>query len=128
MCSAQCWTQFVLERLTAAAELISRDFEQSVVEYEEEIDRQRRLLDIVWRPERKLHRTGESEQERSSSLDQQEPEQPTVTENILIEFNEDTDHQRGLMDIVWRHERLHRTQTMSLVSLCSSRAPTATRL
>ncbi|KAF0046412.1 hypothetical protein F2P81_000045 [Scophthalmus maximus] len=110
MCSAQCWTQFVLERLTAAAELISRDFEQSVVEYEEEIDRQRRLLDIVWRPERKLHRTGESEQERSSSLDQQEPEQPTVTENILIEFNEDTDHQRGLMDIVWRHERLHRTQ------------------
>ncbi|XP_035490055.2 zinc finger protein 239-like isoform X1 [Scophthalmus maximus] len=110
MCSAQCWTQFVLERLTAAAELISRDFEQSVVEYEEEIDRQRRLLDIVWRPERKLHRTGESEQERSSSLDQQEPEQPTVTDNILIEFNEDTDHQRGLMDIVWRHERLHRTQ------------------
>ena len=59
MSSVQCLRDFVNERLTAAAEDIFRVFEQTIVEYEEEIDRQRRLLDIVWKPEIKLHRTGE---------------------------------------------------------------------
>jgi len=50
--------KFVNERLTAAAEEIFGVFEKAIVEYEEEIDRQRRLLDIVWKPELKLQRTG----------------------------------------------------------------------
>ena len=50
--------EFVNERLTAAAEEIFRVFEKSIAEYEEEIHRQRRLLDIVWKPEIHLHRIG----------------------------------------------------------------------
>ena len=56
MSSAECLRQFVSERLTSAAEEIFRVFIQTVVEYEEEIDRQRRLLDAVLKPEVKLQR------------------------------------------------------------------------
>ncbi|GLD50644.1 zinc finger protein OZF-like protein [Lates japonicus] len=96
MSSVQCLREFVNERLTAAAEEISRVFEQTIVEYEEEIDRQRRLLDIVWKPEIRLHRTELPQQhvckeevlteqqlcnqERNSSLDQEEPEPPQIKE------------------------------------------------
>ncbi|CAB1454358.1 unnamed protein product [Pleuronectes platessa] len=76
---------------------IFRVFEQTVVEYEKEIVRQRRLLDIVWKPEIKLHRTEPPQhvckekevvlteqqlcgQERSSSLDQTDPELPQIKE------------------------------------------------
>uniref|UniRef100_A0A3Q3IB95 C2H2-type domain-containing protein n=1 Tax=Monopterus albus TaxID=43700 RepID=A0A3Q3IB95_MONAL len=58
MSLVQYLREFVTERLTAAAEEIFGVFEKTVVEYEEEIDRQRRLLDIVWKPEVKLHRIG----------------------------------------------------------------------
>ncbi|XP_026169457.1 zinc finger protein 91-like isoform X3 [Mastacembelus armatus] len=91
MSSVQCLREFVNERLTAAAEEIFGVFEKTIVEYEQEIDRQRRLLDIVWKPEIKLHRVElpqqhvckEEEvlpdqqlwnQERNSSLDQEDPE------------------------------------------------------
>ena len=59
MFSVQGLREFVSERLTSAAEEIFRVFEQTVVEYEKEIVRQRRLLDMVLKPELKLHRTSE---------------------------------------------------------------------
>ncbi|XP_038566424.1 WD repeat-containing protein 87-like isoform X3 [Micropterus salmoides] len=97
MSSVECLREFVNERLTAAAEEIFGVFIKTVVEYEEEIDRQRRLLDIVWKPEVKLHRIElpqqhvwkEEEvladqqlfiQERNSSLDQEDPEPPQIKE------------------------------------------------
>lgn len=58
MSSVECLRELINERLTAAAEEIFRVFQKTIVEYEEEIDRQRRLLDIVWKPEIKLHRIG----------------------------------------------------------------------
>jgi len=58
MSTVENMRNFVNERLTAAAEEIFRVFEKAIVEYEEEVDRQRRLLDIVWKPVIKLHRTG----------------------------------------------------------------------
>ena len=58
MSSAESLRAFVTERLTAAAEEIFRVFNKTIVEYEKEIDRQRRLLDIVWKPELKLHPIG----------------------------------------------------------------------
>ncbi|XP_014185557.2 zinc finger and SCAN domain-containing protein 31 [Haplochromis burtoni] len=90
--------EFINERLTAAAEQIFLEFEKTIVQYEEEIDRQRRLLDITWKPQIKLHRTDVPQQpvckeeeevlpeqqlwnqERSSSLDQEEPEAPQIKE------------------------------------------------
>ncbi|XP_049893349.1 zinc finger and SCAN domain-containing protein 12-like [Epinephelus moara] len=91
MCSVESLREFVNERLTAAAEEILGVFKRTIIEYEEEIDRQRRLLDIVWKPEIKLHRTDLPQQhfckdqqlcieERKSSVDQEEPEPPEIKE------------------------------------------------
>lgn len=59
MSSAEKLKRFISDRLTAAANEIFGVFEKTIVEYEEEIDRQRKLLDIVWRPVVKLQRVGE---------------------------------------------------------------------
>ncbi|KAK2896100.1 zinc finger protein 260-like [Channa argus] len=97
MSSVQYLRQFVTERLTAAAEEILGVFGKTIVEYEEEIDRQRRLLDIVWKPQIKLQRieipqqhvcTKEEvltdqqlcNQETNSSVDQEDPEPPHIKE------------------------------------------------
>ena len=58
MSSVSYLREFISERLTAAAEEIFRVFEVTVVEYEEEIDRQRKLLDVALKPEIKLNRIG----------------------------------------------------------------------
>ncbi|MEQ2168456.1 hypothetical protein GOODEAATRI_014588, partial [Goodea atripinnis] len=59
MSSVQHLRDFISERLTAAAEEIFGVFERTIVQYEEEMDRQRRLLDVTWRPQVHLDRTGE---------------------------------------------------------------------
>ncbi|XP_026005038.1 zinc finger protein with KRAB and SCAN domains 8-like [Astatotilapia calliptera] len=75
--------RFINGRLTAAAEEIFLEFEKTIVQYEEVIDRQRRLLEITWKPQIKLHRIGlpqhhdsnreklPTEQEKLSSLEQE---------------------------------------------------------
>ncbi|XP_044185293.1 zinc finger protein OZF-like [Thunnus albacares] len=97
MSSVQCLREFITERLTAAAEEIFRVFQKTVVQYEEEIDRQRRLLDIVWKPTVVLHGIELPQQHvckeeeiladrqlcnqgRNSSLDQEDPEPPQIKE------------------------------------------------
>ena len=58
------------------------------------------------------------DQDENSSLDQEDPQTPTaaaeeiprVTQNIILEFNEDINYQRRLLDLVWKPEiKLHRT-------------------
>ncbi|XP_039869620.1 putative uncharacterized protein DDB_G0287113 isoform X2 [Simochromis diagramma] len=76
MSSVQNLREFIKERLTSAAEEIFSEFEKTIIRYEEEI-RQLRLLDI--RPGIKSHNTGLNDQqfcdqERSSSLNQEDPE------------------------------------------------------
>ncbi|XP_036953014.1 zinc finger protein 135-like [Acanthopagrus latus] len=92
MSAVECLRDFVSERLAAAAEEIFAVFRKTIVEYEEEIARQCRLLDIVWKPEIKLHRIELpqqhvckeeellSDQERNSSLHQEDPEPPQIKE------------------------------------------------
>ncbi|XP_037837301.1 cilia- and flagella-associated protein 251-like [Kryptolebias marmoratus] len=55
MSSVQSLRQFISERLTAAAGEIFTEFEKTIVQYEEEIDRQRRLLDISSKPQINLY-------------------------------------------------------------------------
>lgn len=57
MSSVEYLREFVIRRLTAAAEEIFGVFQKTIVEYEEEISRQRRLLD-VWKSAMKLPATG----------------------------------------------------------------------
>ncbi|XP_008273904.1 zinc finger protein 568-like isoform X2 [Stegastes partitus] len=86
MSSVQNLRELINERLTATAEEIFREFEKTIVQYEEEIDRQRRLLDIIWKPETHtvdlpqqyvcqkkevLADKQRSNRERNSSLDQE---------------------------------------------------------
>ncbi|KAK5616652.1 hypothetical protein CRENBAI_003060 [Crenichthys baileyi] len=56
MPSAQSLREFIRERLTAAAEEIFTEVDKTIVYYEEELDRQRRLLETYWKPQIKLQR------------------------------------------------------------------------
>ena len=58
MSSVECLRELISERLTAAAEEIFTVVKKITVEREEEIDRQRRLLDSILNPVVKLHTTG----------------------------------------------------------------------
>ncbi|XP_078146586.1 uncharacterized protein LOC139918258 isoform X1 [Centroberyx gerrardi] len=96
MPTGQSLRTFVNERLTAAAEEILGVFEKTIEVYEEEIDRQRRLLEIVLKPEIKLHRTDPPQpsvvkeevlldqqhcnQQRNFSPGQEDPEPPQIKE------------------------------------------------
>ncbi|XP_077943434.1 uncharacterized protein LOC144386362 [Gasterosteus aculeatus] len=97
MSSVEGLREFVNERLSAAAEEIFGVFKRTIVEYQEEIDRQRGLLDVIWKPEVRLHRIElpqsrvckEEEvlcdqqlclQERNPSLDQEDPDPPQIKE------------------------------------------------
>ncbi|XP_008273944.1 serine/threonine-protein phosphatase 4 regulatory subunit 2-A-like, partial [Stegastes partitus] len=97
MCSVQYLREVISERLTAAAEEIFTEFEKTIVQYEEEIDRQRRLLDIIWKPQIPLHTIdlpqhyacAEQElltdqqlcdKDRNSSLEQEDSGSPPIKE------------------------------------------------
>ncbi|XP_023118938.2 putative uncharacterized protein DDB_G0274435 isoform X1 [Amphiprion ocellaris] len=97
MSSVQNLRELINQRLTAAAEEIFTEFEKTIVQYEEEIDRQRRLLDNIWKPQITQHTADlpnqhvceEKEvvteqnvcnQERNSSLDQENPKPPQIKE------------------------------------------------
>ncbi|XP_037537349.1 zinc finger protein 430-like [Nematolebias whitei] len=97
MSSVHLLREFIGERLSAAASEIFSEFEKTILRYEEELDRQRRLLDVSWKPELKLLRVDLQQepvhnteliltdqqlcnQERNSSLNQEEPEPPIIKE------------------------------------------------
>lgn len=58
MSSAEQLKVLVRGRLEAAAEEIFVVFQRVIDGYEEELERQRKLFDAVWKPEVKLHPTG----------------------------------------------------------------------
>ncbi|XP_078793274.1 uncharacterized protein LOC144987769 isoform X2 [Oryzias latipes] len=91
MSSLQSLRELISERLAAAAEEICRRCEGTIVQYEEELCRQRRLLDVIWKPQLQLHHIGlpqnwmtEEEdlcnQQRNFRVEQEEPEPPQVKE------------------------------------------------
>ncbi|XP_051809106.1 zinc finger protein 239-like isoform X2 [Acanthochromis polyacanthus] len=96
MSSVQNLRELINERLTAAAEEIFTEFEKTILQYEEEIDRQRRLLDNIWKAEIKFNTTDLLQQnvqeenvvaeqnlcnqEKNSNVDQEDPEPPEMKE------------------------------------------------
>lgn len=58
MSKVQSVRDFVNQRLTAAVEEIFGLFERTIREYEDELCRQRRLLDAVLQPRVRIERTG----------------------------------------------------------------------
>ncbi|XP_008417032.1 zinc finger protein OZF-like isoform X2 [Poecilia reticulata] len=63
MSLSQSLRDFIKERLTAAAEEIFTEFDKTIVQYEEELDRQRKLLDVSWNPQVTLQRIRDVEQQ-----------------------------------------------------------------
>ncbi|XP_049424969.1 uncharacterized protein LOC125884173 isoform X2 [Epinephelus fuscoguttatus] len=99
MSKVQMLRSLVKQRLTAAAEEIFGLVERTIAEYEEELcrskeenERQRKLLDAVFNPQLRLHRTDvqqllvvkeevpPEQQEWSSSVDQEDTEPPHIKE------------------------------------------------
>ncbi|KAM9719011.1 uncharacterized protein ACNS7B_020009 isoform 8-T8 [Menidia menidia] len=105
MSSLQHMRDFICQRLTAAAEEIFTEFEKTVVHYEEEIDRQRRLLEITLSPRVQLHRIVIPQQlaveedafadqkccskEKDSSLNQKQRETPEFEKENISEVEPD---------------------------------------
>ncbi|XP_011481580.2 oocyte zinc finger protein XlCOF6-like [Oryzias latipes] len=90
MSSLQSLREFISERLAAAAEEIFKHCEGTIVQYEQELCRQRRLLDI-WKPQLQLdaidlpqHYVSEKEyccnKQRNSRVEQGEPESQQIKE------------------------------------------------
>uniref|UniRef100_A0AAQ5ZAA7 C2H2-type domain-containing protein n=1 Tax=Amphiprion ocellaris TaxID=80972 RepID=A0AAQ5ZAA7_AMPOC len=95
MCSVEHLRELIRDRLTAAAGEIFTEFEKTIVQYQEEIDRQRRLLDVIWKPhiplqsielpqsyvcenEKTLVDHQPHDQERNSMVDHDDPEPPQI--------------------------------------------------
>lgn len=58
MSTVEYLKQFVSGKLAAAAEEIFAVFHNAIAEYEEELDRHRKLLQLAWKPVVKLDRIG----------------------------------------------------------------------
>ncbi|XP_029945736.1 cilia- and flagella-associated protein 251-like isoform X3 [Salarias fasciatus] len=104
MASVQALREFINERLTAAAAEIFAVFEKTIVQYEEEIVRQRKLLEITFNPQIKLQRIEFPQQETNCCLEQEEPRPPQIKEEQeepgLLQFKEEQEEpRRGLSQI-----------------------------
>ncbi|XP_028313442.1 zinc finger protein 529-like [Gouania willdenowi] len=98
--------EFVSERLTVAAEEIFRVFEKTVVQYEEEIRRQRSLMDGVWKHE-ELQQTEDFHQEEelchqgsSSCVNTHDSEPPRIKEeeeDLSIRLNENLETDNDML-------------------------------
>ncbi|XP_025767602.1 putative uncharacterized protein DDB_G0287113 isoform X2 [Oreochromis niloticus] len=126
MSSVQYLREFLKERLTAVCEEIFSEVQKTIVQYEEEINRQHRLLDISRKPDRNSHITdlpqqhdceeeeglGEQQvcnQERNSSVDQEDPEPPQIKEEQEQLCSSQEGEQLGLKQesegiIIWTDE------------------------
>ncbi|XP_075907343.1 uncharacterized protein LOC142904871 [Nelusetta ayraudi] len=94
MNTAETFRLSVIERLEAAAEEIFLLFHRSVAQYEEEIERQRRLLDVVWKPHVKLHRIELQQQHVCKEEDERNPKEkpePPVMDEQLQEVKQESD-------------------------------------
>ncbi|XP_040000571.1 gastrula zinc finger protein xFG20-1-like isoform X5 [Xiphias gladius] len=94
MSSVRHLRELVVDRLTAAAEEIIEVFQKTIVEYEEEINRQRRLLDTVWKPEIRLHRIELPQQhvrKGKEIKEEQEEELCTRQEGEQLALKQETD-------------------------------------
>ncbi|XP_030609203.1 uncharacterized protein LOC115796875 isoform X2 [Archocentrus centrarchus] len=131
--SIQYLKEFIKERLTAACEEIFSEVQKTVVQYEEEIDRQCRLLDMSRKPDTNSHITDlpqqhdceEEEgldeqqvctQETNSSLDQEDPEPPQIKEEQEEVCSSQEGEQLGLKqeaEGIWTdEERLRLLETI----------------
>ncbi|RVE74150.1 hypothetical protein OJAV_G00038580 [Oryzias javanicus] len=100
MSAVQCLRDFISVRLTAAAEEILSEFEKTIVRYEEEIARQRRLLDTSWKTQSPTNSAVLSEhhgstdedlcdKDANTSVKEEEPQIKEEVEELCISQDEE---------------------------------------
>ncbi|XP_029974747.1 zinc finger protein 436-like isoform X3 [Salarias fasciatus] len=109
MSSVQALREFINQRLTAAAGEIFTVFQQTIVQFEEEIYRQRKRLEIKWKHQVRLHRAESPQQhignqKTSSSLEQEEHEAPHIKEEedvveVTVTDGEGDDSHHSVRDL-----------------------------
>ncbi|XP_038145971.1 zinc finger protein OZF-like isoform X1 [Cyprinodon tularosa] len=130
MSSAQSLRHFITERLTAAAEEIFAEFDKTIVRYEEELDRQRKLLEFCWNPQIKLqridlpqHRFWRNQEDLrdqqvynqdNSGLHQEEPEPFQTMESLEDLEPEQMQEKQELCHIKEEQEQQHPLQIKDL--------------
>ncbi|XP_029942962.1 uncharacterized protein LOC115385022 [Salarias fasciatus] len=107
MSPVQALREFIQQRLTAAAAEIFTAFLQTTVQFQQEIDRQRKLLQIHWKhpvqlltAERPQQHMGK--QKSSSSVEQEEHEAPHIKEQPVPDGGDHSHH--SVRD--WSSQRL----------------------
>ncbi|XP_014326083.1 zinc finger protein 37-like isoform X1 [Xiphophorus maculatus] len=130
MSLSQSLRDFIRERLTAAAEEIFTEFDKTIVQYEEQLDRQRKLLDVCWKPQVALQRIRDVEQqvvreekgvnlnqsfcntERCISLDQEEAGFPQIKDKQkeLSLWQEENQEDLESLQIKNEHEEMDSIQ------------------
>ncbi|XP_024118720.1 zinc finger and SCAN domain-containing protein 2 [Oryzias melastigma] len=97
MSSVQSLREFIGERLTAAAEEIFSHVEKTIFKLEEEVESQRRVMDMMMKSHLQLRTTALPQsdpwnQDRTSIVDQEDSEPPQVKEQqeeVCISLDED---------------------------------------
>ncbi|XP_071345154.1 zinc finger protein 586-like isoform X2 [Trachinotus anak] len=108
MCKIRTLRTLVNQRLSTAVEEIFRLFETTLAEYEEEIERQRRLLEVVERPAGQVikdvrqllvikQEVPSEQQDWRTCQDQEEPELPHIKEEqVELWSSQEGEHLQGL--------------------------------
>ncbi|XP_029955219.1 zinc finger protein 287-like [Salarias fasciatus] len=126
MSSVQALREFIKQRLTAAAGEIFTVFQQTIVQFEEEIYRQRKLLEINWKSQINFHRTESPQQhngnQQTSSnhsvrdlttqrLTAAAEEIFTLFQPTVVQYEEEIGRQRRMLEINWNPQiKLHRAE------------------
>ncbi|XP_051809108.1 zinc finger protein 436-like [Acanthochromis polyacanthus] len=97
MSSVQNLRELINERLTAAAEEIFTEFEKTIVQYEEEIDRQRRLLDNIWKPQITQH-TADLPQHNVCQKEEVLPDQQLRTQEMKSNLDKEGPEHRQVKE------------------------------
>ncbi|XP_025757288.1 zinc finger protein 782 isoform X3 [Oreochromis niloticus] len=107
MSSVQYLREFIKERLTAVCEEIFSEVQKTIVQYEEEINRQHRLLDISRKPDRNSHITDPLQQHNCK--EEEDPEPPEINKEQEELCSSQEGEQLGLMETICKPDiKLHR--------------------
>ncbi|XP_026016432.1 zinc finger and SCAN domain-containing protein 12-like isoform X2 [Astatotilapia calliptera] len=98
MSSVQYLREFIKERLTAVCEEIFSEVQKTIVQYEEEINRQHRLLDISRKPDRNSHIIDPLQQHNCK--EEEDPEPPQIYEEQEELCSSQEGEQLGLLETI----------------------------
>ncbi|XP_003451195.1 zinc finger protein OZF [Oreochromis niloticus] len=122
MCSADSLREFIEERLTAVCQQIFCEVQKTIVQYEEEIERQRRLLDISRRPDTHSHGSEFQKDPEPPQMKERKEEEPCSSQDgeqlggkLEADGVRTDDEWLKLLAITWKPDiKLHRIDLQQL--------------